>query len=280
MTAAALPDLDNINRLPLPPAVVLRLLRSFDDQDVSTAEIAHAIGLDPALSLRVLGVVNSPFYGLPRQIGGLSEAVMVLGFGTVRNLVIGASLISSTTGPSEGLACRREVWEHSLYCALVSQRLARPASVDADWAFTAGLLHDIGKVALYSSEPDYYRQVCAHRTSAGLTFVEAERALLGLDHCEVGGRVLARWRLPAAIERVATHHHGEADAGDPLLALVRVADRLAHAAAAGTLRQEIAQVGSMPDALRLHLEAGQCTGALEQLADDFDGMRALLNQLS
>lgn len=219
-----------LERIPALPGVVQDLMRSFDDQEIGASEIAEQISHEPGISLRVLKIVNSSFYGLPRQIGSLPEAVMVLGFSTVRSLVIGASVVAHLPTAPDGAFDPLGIWRHSFKCALIARRLAKRARVDPEWAFTAGLFHDAGKLVMYPSLPGLYARVLERCREQNIYAHMAERDLAGMDHGEVGARLMAHWKLPVPIEQaVACHHVPEAADGNRLGELVHLADILSHA---------------------------------------------------
>lgn len=271
-------DLAVLEQMPPLPAAVVHLMQSFECEEINSFEIARKISQDPALCLRVLKIVNSPFYGLSRQIASLSEAVMVLGFSTVRSLVLGASLIARLPQTKKGCFEPAVIWGHSLYCALGARNLAKHAGVDPEWAFTAGLLHDVGKLVIYSSEPELFEAVRKLSSERSIDQCQAERELLGVDHAEIGARLLARWHLPTTIEQAAAFHHRPDElAGDSLCDLVHLADILAHAAAAGALEVGIARLEPTSAFTRLGLQSAQCDADLQPLPDEFAAMRDLLD---
>lgn len=217
----------SLAKIPPLPGVVLELMQSLDDGNANFTALAKKIGQDPALAARVLRVVNSPFYGLAGRVGNLSEAVMVLGFSAIRSLTLAASLTARfSLKPVAGIDPLR-IWEHSFTCALAAQRLAVPAGLSPDSAFTAGLLHDIGIMAIFVQMPERFAELlaacpdCAARTTA-----EAE--LFGAGHDELGARLLAAWRLPAAIVDAVRWHHDPSRVDSRLVDLVHIADLVAH----------------------------------------------------
>lgn len=236
MLTDAKPQVDSfdpaaLERIPPLPNVVMDLMRSFDNMDVSAGEIAEKISHEPGISLRVLRIVNSPFYGLPRQIGSLPEAVMVLGFSCVRSLVIGASVVAQLPSARDGAFDPHAIWQHSFKCALLARRLAKRAHLDPEWAFTAALFHDAGKLVMYSSSPGLFARVRRRCEEQSLYVHQAERDLVGVSHGEVGAQLLARWKLPERIEAAVAHHHAPDYGGDnPLCELVHLADILSHTA--------------------------------------------------
>lgn len=276
-TAARTFDFNCIEQLPPMPAAVDELIRSFVEDDVSVEVIADKISRDPALCLRVLKIVNSPFYGLSRQVASLSEAVLILGFSTVRSLALGASFMHRLPQAPSGAFVPAEVWRHSLYAALSARRLAKYAKVDPDWAFTAGLLHDVGKIVMYASEPGLAEGVQACRVAEGLRPYEAERMVCGVDHAEVGARVLAHWRLPARIEHATAEHHvANPEKVEPLTDIVYLADIIAHAADEGSYRDGLERIGPTGAYGRLGLQEGACHAAFDDFAEEFESMHGLL----
>ena len=268
-------DLAVVERLPALPAVLLDLMRSLEKEGIGAVELAAKIGKDIPLTLRVLKVVNSPFYGLPRQIGSLSEAVMVLGAGTVKSLVTAALFMNRLPLKPNGKFDPRLTWEHGLVCALCARCLAPKAGLDADIAFTAGLLHDIGQIVLYTHVPGGFEDVCARRHALGCGFVPAERAVFGLDHAAIGARVIARWRLPAVIEHAVDKHHAP-EGGDRLGDLLQVADALCRFIE--TEAQGAAEpVEASPAFVRLGLTRGECLEILAPIRGEFVAARALLD---
>jgi putative nucleotidyltransferase with HDIG domain len=227
VTAPAAQFAVSLAKIPPLPGVVLELMQSLDDGNANFAALAKKIGQDPALTARVLRVVNSPFYGLAGRVGNLSEAVMVLGFSAIRSLTLAASLTTRfSLKPVAGMDPLR-IWEHSFTCALAAQRLAAPAGLSPDIAFTAGLLHDIGIMAIFVQAPERFAELldacpdCAARTVA-------EADLFGAGHDELGARLLAAWRLPAAIIEAVRWHHDPAQTDSRLADLVHIADLVAH----------------------------------------------------
>lgn len=171
---------------------MLELLRSLDDEAINAAKLARKIGYDPVLSARVLKIVNSPFFGVTGQVSSLPEAVMVLGFSNVRSLALAASLIGSFPMHDTGEFDPRRLWRHSFCCALCAQSLAPLAKVDAEAAFTGGLLHDIGKIGL----PDellakpFNQLTPDERNEAVKHPAKGEALLMGLEQLQGAARLI------------------------------------------------------------------------------------------
>lgn len=279
MTTATLPDLSQVtlDKVPPLPGAVIDLIRSFDDKGANTAELARKIGQDPVLSARVIRIANSPFFGVAGQISSLQEAVMVLGFSNVRSLALAASLTGGFPARCEGGIDPCRLWRHSFCCALCAQALAKSARVDAGAAFTAGLLHDIGRLTLACVEPQRFAEAVAARRNH-TSLVAAERAILGFTHAELGARLLSRWRLPESlVHAVAFHHRPDTEPTSRLTDLVHVADILAHATLNETLDRLIT-TGTPDNAfVRLGLTRTQCAETLAGIGRQLEAFDSILN---
>jgi putative nucleotidyltransferase with HDIG domain len=214
--------------LPTLPLVALRLLESIADPDAATSEeIGEVIALDPALTARTLKLANSDFYGFPRKVGTVDLAVVVLGPDAIRDLVLGATVFQTLDPTWRSLT---GLWSHSLACGVAARALADRCGYRLESeAFAAGMLHDIGKVALRQTYPDRYEAAIALVRDQKISMVEAERGVLGSDHAEVGGWLAERWGLPGdLVEAIACHHRPEQARLNPeLTSLVHIADWLA-----------------------------------------------------
>jgi len=223
-----------IGKLPSLPAVVLEVLESFEDDHADAGAIGKKIAQDQALSAKVLRVANSPFYGLQGRVATVKDAMVVLGFGNVRTLVIGAGVTGSFPAHASGSFDLRAFWMHGIVAATCARCFADDAGIDPERAFTAGLLHDIGRVVLATCFPDHYRRVAEYRAAHDCYPIEAERQVLGLDHAAIGGALTERWKFAPVIQQAVAAHHCTADPAAPggkpdLAGLIHVADVAAHA---------------------------------------------------
>ncbi len=276
MNATGLPFAISLEKIRPLPGVVLELLHSLDNEGANHALLARKIGQDPALSVRVLRVVNSPFYGMAGRIDNLSEAVMVLGFSAIRSLTLAASLASRFGMKPVGGIEPLRIWEHSFTCALVAQRLAPMARLSPDSGYTAGLLHDIGVIAIVSQAPERYAElVHAGPDCTGRTV--AERRLFGAGHDEIGSRLLAAWRLPKSIVDTVRWHHEPERIDSRLVDLVHVADLMAQEHARTGLPRD---KGMHADAAlaRLGLEWGACVEAVGTIDEQVEALVRMLRE--
>lgn len=228
MSALTLERLEReVQQLPSLSLTVMEALAVIDRGEGDLAELEKTIGQDPGLAARILRVANSPFYGFSGHIGSIKEACIVLGLYTIRNLVLAAGIIGRFPPKDGGHFDRLALWRHAVGVGVAAKVLARRHGFDQDLAFTAGLLHDIGKLVLDACFPAEFARVLAHRDAHECLIREAEEAVLGFDHGLVGARAAKHWRLPPGIvEAIEAHHrpgHGPASA---LVDIVHVADIL------------------------------------------------------
>ncbi|MDW8319969.1 MAG: HDOD domain-containing protein [Armatimonadota bacterium] len=219
-----------IRDLPALPEVVVRVMRMTEDPRTDAQSIARVIATDQAMTARVLKLANSAFYGLPRRVGTLSEAVVILGFRTIKNLAIAASTFELLNREIAGYWLQRgELWRHSLACAIGAQLIAQRVRLPVvEEAFVSGLLHDIGKVAINLFVREQFDQIMERALQDQIPFVEAEQAVLGFNHAMAGGLIAEKWNLPPSLVSVIKYHHQPSTApdGDLMVYVVHLADIL------------------------------------------------------
>ncbi len=243
-----------VKQLPLFSGTAMQLMKSVGDERTTTAELARLIGTDAGLVAHLLRIVNSPYYGLPRRLATVDDAIAVLGFDHVRRMISAAVMGRPLMTYLHDSRTVRAFWRHELLCAALARHLAARGGLDAEVAYMAGLMHEIGRLAMVIKHPhlgDVLLSVEGTRDRLG---VEREMAHFGFDHAEVGGALLARWGLPPAIVRAAYHHEQAAQPADPLAAVVWRANLLAHdmngEADDGTERPWMTAIGLTPDGRR------------------------------
>jgi HD-like signal output (HDOD) protein len=222
--------------LPEIPAIVIELNEVIADPLSTADKMAQVINKSPSLTALLLKIVNSSFYGLPSRVDRVSLAVTLIGTRELSSLALGISIMTMFRSIPSSLLTMRSFLKHSLACGIAARLLAAQKTLrQTEQMFTAGLLHDIGRLILFIYFPEEalgaLRQ--ARHTSERLYRVEKQR--LGCHHAQIGQFLLGRWRLPLIIENTVCFHHEPANAPDPVpAAIVHVADLLVNALGIGT----------------------------------------------
>ena len=210
--------LQQVQELQPLPAVALRLIAMADDGRFSAENLADTVRVDPALTLRVLRLANSPFFGLPRRVTSLREGVVLLGFREVRALALSACVLDPAV---RGALDRAGIdygafWINSVVVGFFAQALAMADTMDRDQAFTAGLVHNIGRLALAQHRSDALRAAAAEARATGAHIHEIEERDLGYTDAEVGAAIADSWGFPVPlVEAIANHGRSIYEVRDP-----------------------------------------------------------------
>lgn len=220
----------NLEDLPSLPAVVMELLTSIDQEDVDISVLAKKVSHDTALTAKTLRLANSSLYGLQVKVTTIQQAITFLGFQTTRNLITAAAVTGCfAEGQCTGFD-DKAFWRHSIASAACCKVIARRLRFNQDYAFTAGLLHDIGRLVLVSMFAKDYEAVMAYRSLHDTTVLDAERELMGVDHVQAGMALAEHWNFSDTMKLAIGHHHDPDEPGAGLLAsIVHVADAIVHA---------------------------------------------------
>ncbi len=198
----------NVRYLPPAPRVVPDLMKLLHQENVDSSRVVRMISLDPSLTANVLRLCNSAYFAAAEPTSDLQEAVTRLGFRQVYQLVTAATGAKLLTAPSKGYGMDPgELWKHSVAAAVAAQIIAKKLGDDINIVFTAALLHDLGKVILAQAAEDTYDKIFREAELNQLSIIECETKLLGVNHAEVGGRLLERWKFPDDVRLAVTHHH-------------------------------------------------------------------------
>ncbi len=201
--------LRKVGELPALPHVTTKVLQLIISPDSSSQDICNVLIQDQVLTSKVLRLVNSAYYGLPRKVATVTEAVTMLGLHTLQPLVLGVS-VYKTLGSLKGknVLNPEKIWKHSIAVAAASRVLAERLKFERiEQAFIAGLLHDIGKIVIQSVLPQEYEEVLHMVNETDLSLIEAERQVLSFDHTLVGKLVAEKWNLPESLVEPIGYHH-------------------------------------------------------------------------
>lgn len=198
-----------IRQIPPMPDVVVKVLDLSGDPECSVHKLVEVIRLDQGITMRVLRLCNSPYFGLPRRVSTLREALVFLGNSTLVNFILTSYTSDFFQAPNLGYGLEAgEMWRHAVASAIAAEIIGRRLrGQDTGLLFTAALMHDVGKVVLNEyvlSDLERIREVVARERC---TFLEAEKEILGYTHAEVGAQLAAHWNLPPVLVNTILYHH-------------------------------------------------------------------------
>lgn len=231
--------LAQLHKLPSPPQLYFQVVKALQSPDSSLEDIGEMIARDPAITAKILQLVNSAVFGLKRSVASPVEAVMFLGIDTTKSVILLAHSFSYFDRIKDSDFSVDNLWKHSIRTGNLARLIARleqaPKAMIEE-SYTAGMLHDIGKLALAANLPQQYSEAAMISASRRIPLWEAEEQVLGANHAELGASMLAIWGLPVGIvEAVALHHHPSrflSQSFCPLTA-VHAANALEHAESSG-----------------------------------------------
>lgn len=222
--------LERIREMPQLPASATQVLQMVENPDAKTEDLARAIEYEPSLALNVLRLANSAYFGRPRSVSSVREAIIRLGMKNIVRLVLSCAVAPMQEQEVTGYGLRSgELWEHSISVAVAAETLAKMLGKQTpEHTFTAGLLHDVGKIALGTFVEQYLSRMNEYALQNKLPFEEAERQIIGIDHAEAGAILVESWGLPSCIVDVVRWHQEpeQAPSQDLVLDLVHAADAL------------------------------------------------------
>ncbi|MDR3584992.1 MAG: HDOD domain-containing protein [Desulfosporosinus sp.] len=223
--------LKRVRDLPPLPTSAMQLISLTKNPTTSAKDLEFVIGQDPALTAGILRQANSSFYGYARRISSLQEAVVLLGFQVIQGIAMSTAIAPLLKTQLVGYKINQEgLWKHSLLTAMAAKRLCQHRKLPyVEVAFTAGLLHDIGKliISIYVREVGDY--LLKKATESRLSYVELEGKVIGFDHAKVGGFLAESWNLPDELVAAISFHHSPSNAQnhEQLTSVIHVANGLA-----------------------------------------------------
>ena len=213
------------------PNTFYKLQEVVADSDCDFDDIAEIISVDPALTLRLLKIVNSAFYGLRGEVETISHAMGIVGTEQLMQLVLATTVVGQFKGIPEDIYDMEYFWKHSVACGLSARAIQEARGEhDGEFFFVAGLLHDIGRLVICLKAPDQFRVVLDFAKKSGDRLHKAEAKYFGFDHGSVGGALLRAWSLPERLQKTVAHHHFPASAENfsQEATIIHLADRISH----------------------------------------------------
>ncbi len=200
--------IDKLDELPTLPTVVYELSRVINDPMSSTSDVEKIMANDQSLTIKVLRLANSAYYAIPGGVTSLQRAIGYIGFDTINQLVLSASIVNALNAKTSDHFNLHDFWKHAIGVAMAAETTARfvhyktPSDL-----FTCGLVHDMGKVAAYIISPDTFIETVMFAKANGLSLHEAEEQTGVPRHTHLGRELAVKWRLPALIQATTGHHH-------------------------------------------------------------------------
>lgn len=231
----------NIIQLPALPSIALEVASLIDNPKTSVSMLTRVISADQVLTAKVLKIANSPFYGFQKKISTLDFAIMVLGFDSLKEILISVSLISAFKKKPDKYFNSREFWQHSLATAVAARTLARQLGYRiSSESFVAGLLHDIGILVTHQYFHEDYAKIIRAVTEGKSSFQDMEQAVLFATHGDIGGWLAERWNMPDQLVEAIKFHHRPllAERNPQLTCLIHFVDYLCHKLDIGSLSYE------------------------------------------
>lgn len=222
--------LKNVERLPTMPKAVTEIIRCLDDDSVEIDTMVKLISSDIGLATRILRLANTPLFSARGGIATIHDAVMLVGFKQIRDMVCIVGIVESFPRNKSQLFDYVNFWRHSIGVAVCARTLANLVRLSPDTAFISGMLHDIGQQALTVAAPDEFRMAMDYRTSHDCQIFEAEQAVLGMDHAQVGAHLVRKWDFPRIIcDAIEKHHMPDVTPTSIMSDLIHVSEVLSHA---------------------------------------------------
>ena len=272
--------LKSIKTLPPFPVTIQKVMALAGDPDSSLTELAAVIRLDQAITANILRICNSAYFGLRRPVDNVGDAILHMGKKNVLRAVMAAGL-SRYFQTAQGYDVRgRDLWEHAVAVALMSQICAAKISVPDDpQLFTAGVLHDIGKMVMGEFVHEAWQKIRELKEGQGYSFLEAEEEILGVNHAALGGEIALMWKFPDEIRKaIAFHHRPDLLAnGDTVPWIVYLSNQVCHVMGIGVGTDALAYRAVGNVAGRFHLKQRDLEDMMARLHRSMQEARELVS---
>jgi HD-like signal output (HDOD) protein len=214
------------------PFIYIKINNAINDRHSSIKDISDIISSDPSLTTRLLRLVNSAFYGFPSKIDTVSRALLAVGTNQIRDLAMATSVLRLFKGIPAGLVNMDSLWRHSVACGVAAKMLATAGRRDTsvERFFTAGIIHDIGRLAIYKMMPDAAQEMILRCRVSNEPLCLVEKEVIGFDHADLGRALAQLWNLPASLEEMIACHHFPLEAREHTVeaCVVHIADYVVH----------------------------------------------------
>ncbi|MCB1194949.1 HDOD domain-containing protein [bacterium] len=201
--------LQNIDSLPSLPQILEKIVALANDENSSIKDISNVISTDNSFAAKVLRMANSAYFGLPRHVSSLNQAVVILGVNTIKNIAIGLSVFSSLAKLDQKLIPELlRIWKFSLLVSGTARSIAKHSNYpDPEEAFLAGLLHDLGRIIILKFMSKEFKEINGLVAQHGYSLLDAEKEIIQITHTELGSYLIDSWNLPQRLKYVMQYHH-------------------------------------------------------------------------
>jgi len=226
-------ELSDIGNLPTISVVASKLLDLLVDNNIAMGKISELMQHDPAITAKILKIVNSAYYGVRKEVDTLKMALVLLGINEISNIIMSLSLFRGFDLHNEGSEGfdREAFWEHSAITAYIAQHISKRIGLRVHGEeFTAGLLHDLGKIIMDQYYHEDFVNINKFMEEHRFRSVETEKIIFGVTHSEIGAWLIKKWKLPDKLVNIIKYHHNveEAETDREIVALIAISDLLAH----------------------------------------------------
>lgn len=266
--------IDRLGELPTLPVVIQKINALLSNPRTTATEVGQAIATDQAIAAKIIRLVNSALYGFPGRISTITHAIVILGFSTVKNVILTTAILSrfdlKKTVKDFDMA---GLWKHSVATGSIARLIAQEIGFKGkEEAFVGGLLHDLGKVAHALYLPDSFVSVVQHAHEKQILFYDSERDLHGTTHADIGAWVAEKWNLPNDLTAVISLHHNPTKAGNHalLVSIIHLADILARGLQIGNAGDATIPIVDLDAWAMLDLSEAQLLRILEQSHDEIE----------
>ena len=264
------------------PFVARKLLETISNDKVSISDLNDMIEKDQTITARVLKISNSALYGLRHEVTSLQQAIMILGFKTIRSLVL--SISTKSLYKQFGIT-EQMMWDHSIGAAIAAKVISADLGRElGDIAFTGGLMHDLGKVIMNNETPEAFAEVMMNMYNEGISSIIAEEEIYGYNHSEIGSKVIAKWGLSVALVEILAKHHlnncSLDDIKDPVVAkglsCVHLADNICRALGIGYKEpDETLLLHELPSAVFLNMNEAALAKLAEEIRETYNREKSI-----
>ena len=200
--------IEDSDQIPSLPSIFYSVIQAINDPDSTLEEIGDIVASDMALTIQILKVVNSSYFGFEDNVETLPHALNIIGINQLSNIVIATSVMTQFRGIPEDFVTMESFWAHSIACGLAAREIAQfGMSEMKETLYVGGMIHNIGSLIIYKEIPKLAKEALDRCNNWGQKLVDAEKSVMGFDHTEVGNALLSRWKLSDVFEEIASYHH-------------------------------------------------------------------------